>query len=258
MIAKAGLAAAAIAIVSLVVSLALPDARRTVVFSDRVSPESLSRWSAIHSAGFGRVSVAPNPLGDGQVLRFEVRNGDRGFAGDQRARAQVIWWEQLARDGDENRYSWSTYVPREYPLSARPQDLLELKNQGAGPPPLSVGLRAGCMTLDAGPQAGDRRLWAGRLRRGRWVDLELAVRWSPKARDGRVVLRYQGRIVTVQRLATMYPGRANYVKLGLARDPATRRTGVVFARDIRIESLLPGSSAGEQVTAARAPVTHCR
>lgn len=257
MIAKAGFALAAIALVALVVLLTRLDARRTLVFSDQVSPESLRKWSAVNSAGLGRVSVARSLQGDGQALRFEVRYGDRGFAGDQRARAQVVWSEQLAREGDENVYQWSAYVARDYPLSVRPQNLLQLKNQGAGAPPLSVGLRAGCFTLQAGPQAGDHLLWAGRLRRGRWVDLALEVRWSSDARDGRVVFRYQGRIVTARRLATMYPGRANYVKLGLERDPATRRTGVVFARDVRIESLRPGSVADEQVRVDRAPVNHC-
>lgn len=258
MIAKTGLAVAAVAIVTLVVSLALPDdARRTVVFVDRVSPDSLKRWSGVDSAGFGRVEVAPDPRGEGQALRFEVRHGDRGFAGDKSARAQVLWLEQPARDGDENDYSWSTYVPRKYPLSARVQELLQLKNEGTGAPPLSVGLRAGCITLSAGPQAGERMLWAAPLPRGRWVRLELGVRWSPDAREGRVLLRYQGKIVSVQRVPTMYPGRANYVKLGLERDPAIRRTGVVFARDFRIENLTPGTLAAERVEVARAPAVTC-
>lgn len=256
MIVRLGIVAAVIAGVVIAVVLITPDSARTVVFEDRGSSDSLRSWSAVQSEDLGRVGVASDPAGGPDpALRFEVRGGDTGPSGAQSAQAQLAWWGRLTRQGEENRYSWSNFIPGDYPVSDRSQELVQWKNEGPGSPPLTFGLRGRCLTLRTGPQDGERLVWATPVVLGRWLDFRARVRWSPSTRDGRVWLDYRGRrVLNGAPVATMYPGRGNFLRLGLTRDPQIRSTAVVFARDVKIESLRPADAdrPGQRRVVARA------
>ena len=79
---------------------------------------------------------------------------------------------------------------------------------------------------------GEYKAELGALRRNRWYDFVIHVRWSSK-RDGLMVAWLDGRKVLVHRGATLYAGKSCYLKLANYHTPNGRPSSIVFDRVIR-------------------------
>jgi hypothetical protein len=218
-----------------------PDA--DVLFHDDFASGSLEQWSDRQRAVKNRIVVVPAPSGRrGKAARFEVRQGDEGFPGDAGDRAELAWWESIAREGDRGVYRWSLFFPLALHRDRRWQDVVQWKNEGPGTPPLQLGIGGGCLRLEAGDQLGHRTLWRAPLEQGRWHDFALLVRWSADPRGGSLTLEHDGRrVLDDVRLATLYEGAGNYFKLGLYRNPAIATPATIYATDVMIQQVDPAA-----------------
>jgi hypothetical protein len=197
----------------------------------------LSQYDSAERAGPDRLRVVRSPRRQGRYAgRFEVRAGDTQAA-TTGIRAELIAERDGGRKvgpGDERWYRWSTLFPRAYPLSDQWQTFVQWKNDGTGSPPLAMTVNGDEILLSGGKQNGFHEFWKAPIDRGRWHDFVAHIRWSPSVRRGSVSLWHNGRpVVRRVRAATLYrdeDGRAigNYLKIGLYRSSAIRRTQVLY------------------------------
>jgi hypothetical protein len=195
-----------------------------------------SDW-AIQRSSDDRIRILSSPLRDGgKVGRFEVRGGD-SVSGS--ARAELADTNNMASEGQERTYSWSTLLPSDYPIVDKWQDIVQWKNEGTGTPPLQIGIRGDQIGLAGGPQVNYRWPWKTTVERGKWVDFTVRIKWSSDAQVGWVEAWYEGQQVLERYpMATLYPGVDNYFKLGLYRDSDISQTGVVYHDDVVISAPL--------------------
>ncbi len=186
----------------------------------------LSSWQLVQRASEDRIRVVDSPVTAGsRAARFEVRPGD-DVGG---ARAELGYTNNMASEGQERTYSWSTLLPSDYPIVDKWQDIVQWKNEGTGTPPLQIGIRGDQIGLAGGPQVNYRWPWKTTLERGKWLDFTVRIKWSSNAQVGWVEAWYEGqKVLERYPMATLYPGLENYFKLGLYRDSSISQTGVVF------------------------------
>jgi hypothetical protein len=197
----------------------------------------LSQYDSAERARDDRIRVVRSPRRQGRyAARFEVRGGDTQAA-TTGIRAELIAERDGGRKvgaGDERWYRWSTLFPRGYALTDEWQTFVQWKNDGTGSPPLAMTVSGDEIVLSGGKQNGFREFWKAPIDRGSWHDFVAHVRWSPRPRRGLVELWHNGRrVVRRARAATLYrdaDGRAirNYLKIGLYRSSAIRRTQVLY------------------------------
>jgi hypothetical protein len=180
-----------------------------------------------------RISSVPATSGrTGNAARFEIRGGDL-LSGS--ARAELAYWDQKATEGDELIYNWSTRFAADYPSSAAWQSVVQWKNDGTGSPPLHIGIWGDQLRLEAGPQHNWKTMWETPLVRGQWLNFTARIKFSSDPAVGWVELWYGGQLVLPRTpTQTLFPGLANYFKVGLYRDAAISGTGVVFHDGVRI------------------------
>ncbi len=186
----------------------------------------LSSWQLVQRASEDRIRVVDSPVSSGsRAARFEVRPGD-DVGG---ARAEVGYTNNMASEGQVRTYSWSTFVPEDYPLVQKWQDILQWKNEGTGSPPIQMKIEGDEIGLSGGPQVNWRWPWKTSLERGKWLDFTVRMKWSSDPQVGWVEAWYEGeKALERQSMATLYPGLKNYLKMGLYRDSSISQTGVIF------------------------------
>ena len=192
----------------------------------------LSGWQLVQRVSADRIRVVDSPVRAGErAARFEVRSGD-DMGG---ARAELGYTDNMASEGQERTYSWSTLLPSDYPIVDKWQDIVQWKNEGTGTPPLQIGIRGDQIGLAGGPQVNYRWPWKTTVERGKWVDFTVRIKWSSDAQVGWVEAWYEGqKVLERYPMATLYPGVDNYFKLGLYRDSDISQTGVVYHDDVVI------------------------
>jgi hypothetical protein len=205
----------------------------------------LSQYDIVERAAAGRLRVVTAPIRQGRyAARFEVRAGDTP-ANTTGTRAELIAeydHGRKATEGQQRWYRWSTLFATHYPLVELWQTFVQWKNDGPGSPPLAMTVQGRQIRFSGGEQNGFQIYWRGPIRRGHWHDFVARVRWSPDPRSGLVALWHNGRrVVPPTHTATMYRGAdgrpiANYLKVGLYRHSAIRRTQVLYHDDVMVGS----------------------
>jgi hypothetical protein len=198
---------------------------------------NLVGWQLVQRVSEDRIQTVRSPVRQGVfAARFEVRHGDH-VNGEQNSRAELGYTTDMASEGQEQTYSWSTLLASDYPSAQTWQDLVQWKNEGTGSPPLQIKVEGETISLAAGSQLNWRKLWSSPLVRGEWLDFTFRVKWSSDPNVGWVELWYRGRQVLERYpMATLYPGLRNYLKLGLYRDASITETGVVYHDDVRVST----------------------
>ena len=201
----------------------------TVVFAEGFEDGTLGGWDEVQRARPGSISIVGDRAREGaRAARFELRDGDH-IDGEEASRAELVAPDDPLGAGDEREYRWSTFVPARYPRSERWQVIAQWKNEGTGSPPLELDLLGDDVVLSA--QAGGKPVELGRapLARGRWLDFRVRIRFAERARDAAIDVWYRGRRMVRRRgVATLYPGRTSYFKLGLYRDGAITATAALY------------------------------
>ena len=194
----------------------------------------LSSWQLVQRASEDRIRVVDSPVSAGsRAARFEVRAGD-DVGG---ARAEIGYTNNMASEGEVRTYSWSTFVPEDYPSVDKWQDILQWKNEGTGSPPLQMKIEGEQIGLSGGPQVNWRWPWKRSLERGKWLDFKVRTMWSSDPQVGWVEAWYEGeKVLERHSMATLYPGLKNYLKMGLYRDSSISQTGVIFHDGLTISA----------------------
>jgi Polysaccharide lyase len=216
----------------------------TVLASGDFETGTLDQWGGQYVVAERSARVVRRPVRQGRfAARFEVRNGDNPIGFGDRSQVALQTDE---REGQVRSYQWSTLFAKDFPSYSAWQVAAEWHANADGPPPLGFYVERDSLVLRANRHSGPGRplgavdLWRGPLRRGRWVDIGLRVRWSGRDKRGWVELWIDG---ARQRLddgsyrravRTMYPGRGNYFILGYYRASGLRRTGVVYHDGFRM------------------------
>jgi hypothetical protein len=195
---------------------------------------TLSSWNLVQRVSEDRIRIADAPGADGQAGRFEVRYGDH-VNGETNSRAELGWTADMASEGEELSYSWSTMFAPDFPSANTWQVFLQWKNEGTGTPPLGLSVKGEQIHIDTGPQFNYAKLWSTPLVRGKWLDFSVRVHWSQDPAKGWVEATYNGQqVLSRTPLATLYPGLRNYLKMGLYRAAAVSGTGVVYHDRLRV------------------------
>ena len=206
-----------------------------LLFGDLFDQGRLDNFTAIQAVSSDRIQPVTAPAGRaGAAARFEVRYGDH-VNGETPSRAELSWSGRMAAEGDTWKYSWSTYFPSDYAYAGGWQTTTQWKGEGAGSPPLEMGISGSEFGLWSGPQDDSRKLWAVPIERGKWLDISARVHFSETPSQGWIELSYKGQIVLPRTsLATLIAGKKNYFKFGLYRQGTIQQTGVLYHAGLRI------------------------
>ena len=235
MIAGTGTAVLAIAAASL--GAGGSAARGAVIFQEDFERGAPSGWTYIQQARPDAIELVTDVARDGaHSARFDVRREDR-IPGDASPRAELAGTGERVGPGDRRVYSWSTFVPRDYPRSRRWQVITQWKNEGTGSPPLELDIIGDQFQLSASVAGRSRTVWRAPIRRGRWTDFSMHLRFSERGSDARIRLFRDGRMVVDRRgLPTLFRGKRSYWKLGLYRDSAIRAPATLYHDAVQVRA----------------------
>jgi hypothetical protein len=207
----------------------------SVLFTDAFALGRLDGFDAEQEVSADRITAAAAPGGrTGGAARFEVRNGDH-VNGEQNSRAELGWGTQKFGEGDEIVYSWSTYVPADYPITDGWQVTTQLKGEGTGGPPLEFGIARDKFGLSLGPQEGYKELYLVPLERGKWMDVTVRVHFSADRTKGWVEAWHNGvKVVNRTYGQTLIAGAKVYFKFGLYRQATIQPTATLFHSNLLI------------------------
>jgi hypothetical protein len=217
------------------------------------SPDGPVGWDELQanpgSVRAQRAKAGSRPL----VGVFTVRPGDSPVRSGERAEAVASPRQTGGGEGDEAWYVWSTYFPRKTfrpvpnstwniftqwhgtkPDGCRPNVALQV-NTVKSPPRLRLGARGGRLATGSCAEPHDHSWDFAPLRRGRWHDFGLHVRWSSDPRVGFVELVMDGRTVVPRTAhATLYTGQQVYFKQGFYRAPSSFNSQVIHGGVTRL------------------------
>jgi Polysaccharide lyase len=214
---------------------------RRPVWTGRLASTRLAGWSG-RQLRPGSLRIVRGPgTGRRHVALFRVRPGDRPVPGGERAEVVADQAATGGQEGTEAWYAWATaFAERLHPL---PSDTWNVFTQWHGTAPdhcspniaLQVNTRPRPARIRLAARGGalrgctpqTSRTWdTVAVRRRRWYDFALHVRWSSHPARGFVELAIDGRIVVPRTpIATLYRGQGVYLKQGFYRgaSPATSR-----------------------------------
>jgi hypothetical protein len=211
---------------------------------------NLSQWTAAQAKEQSRITVQSNVVRQGRyAARFEVRPGDSNVAGSgsgERAEVFISPSTTNGVEGQEQYWAWSTFFPADFDAPRVGSWNAFTQFHHAGP----VG-QANIYFAVSEMKWLTLRVFGGsfekparsdfvlaRLQPGRWYDFVFHVKWSSSARMGFVeVWVNRLRVVRRTRAATLYAGRAVYLKQGYYRR-GYEGTTVVYHDGVRSGSTL--------------------
>ena len=171
-----------------------------------------------------------------RALAITVRNGDRYEAASETGAAterdelMESWW-LYSRMGRTYAYSFSLYLPRDFPLTserlviAQWRQLCEARRCRPDFPILAIRYEEGRIKINRKDENGTDLLYQGQEDvRGRWLDFRFVTRFDPTSNgivdaslNGQSIVHYQG--ATAFHPAHGYPRHGLvYFKTGLYRD----------------------------------------
>jgi Polysaccharide lyase len=197
-----------------------------------------------------RLTVAPNPNGEGNVLRVEVRAGDVAIPADVgtgKSRAEIHQTRECGDAypvGTEWFYGWDIMLPSDYPYDGSNafQIVGQFHHRGTGSPQISVQLG-----IESG-QPVYRIMWRELIgdpttelatvpfTPGEWTRLTWRIVWSTDPQVGEIELRADGVDVLggVFQGATAYDQQPKALKLGLYRGAGVTTDNVLYYDDLII------------------------
>lgn len=206
-----------------------------------------SQWSEEQVVAADRLQVVTDPVREGRhALRVEVRQGDDPL--DASGNRSELLWRYYEKEGTDRVYAWSTLWPDDYPSADTWQLFVQWHHTGnSGSPPVEfyvVGEEI-LLRVDA-----EEVVWRAPLERGRWHDFVFRVRWSSDPQDGLVELYHDGQLVVPERrVANMYSGQDNLMKIGLYRDDSIEAPAVLYH-----DGMTVADTVGEVLPAAAPPL----
>jgi len=212
---------------------------------------SWSRWST-HRLVPGAAVVQDKIVRTGQsALAVTVRSGDRyeaasdDGAASERDELLESWW-LYSRTGESYVYSFSVYLPRDFPQNALRLVIAQWKQlcmaDSCRPdnPILAIRYTGGRLSITRHDEHGSAVLYQGVDDvRGQWLDFRFVTRFDPGGQgsidgslDGREIVHYRG--PTVYQPARGYPrhGRV-YFKFGLYRDALQQPPWTIYLDEYR-------------------------
>jgi len=192
-----------------------------------------SRWRFVSGAVVPEEAIVRQGR---RALAITVRNGDRfepasdTGAATERDELMESWW-LYSRMGRTYVYSFSLYLPADFPLTserlvlAQWRQLCEARRCRPDYPLVALRYDAGRIKVTRKDEQGTDVLYQGADDiRGRWLDFRFITRFEPSANgmfdaslNGRAVVHYRG--VTAFQPGYGYPQRGPvYFKTGLYRD----------------------------------------
>ena len=198
-------------------------------------------WQEIQEGVPGRISIAPSPTDSTKkVLKVYLHPDDR-WRDSNRA-------EVYARHGNVNDYSnwpdgdlqerwytWSTYLPSNFPKIDKWAIIFQWHSMGEGVPPLAVNVEHGQLQLNHSPDGTNqnmKQLWhsGNEEINGRWHTFRAHIRFSPVPGLGFVDFWHNNRqvvsgldkgLIATERCCANQGGVLrpfpNYLKMGLYR-----------------------------------------
>ena len=186
-----------------------------------------------------------------RALAITVRNGDRYEAASdigvatERDELMESWW-LYSRMGRTCAYSFSLYLPKDFPLTserlvlAQWRQLCEAWRCRPDYPILALRYDGGRIKVTRKDEKGTNVLYAGEDNiRGRWLDFRFITRFNPASNgtvdatlNGHSILHYRG--VTTFQPAHGYPEHGLvYFKAGLYRDALGEPPWTIYVDEYR-------------------------
>jgi hypothetical protein len=207
----------------------------------------LSQWSPkldLQEGATDRLSVVGEPVREGRhALRATVKHGDLNNNG---SRAEVVLRDPMFREGDERWFHWHTMFPADFEPSPKWALYTQWHASGFGVP---VGFNVHGETLsfrvmgheyDGAGKWDAGTLWKEQLRRGKWNEYLLHVKFSDNPNIGFVELWVDGELVVPKTMhATLDPGDYAYLKMGLYRDKSINWDQSIYHDGMRVYAVDP-------------------
>jgi len=210
--------------------------RATTAWRGDFETGNLSQWTALQAKDPSRVTIQSSPLRQGRyAARFEVRPGDNNVAGSGTGERTQVYIGNVLTDwaeGREQYWAWSTYIPPDFtaPMGGWNAFVGFHHTGTTGPGNIQFDVRdmsrIGLRVMGGAsnnPIRKDYRL--APLRKGRWYDFVLHIRWSSHPKVGFVEVWVNGsRVVPKTITPTLYVGQGVYLKMGDYRSAYSKRT----------------------------------
>lgn len=171
--------------------------------------------------------------------------GTDGNASTERAELMESWW-LFSRTGRKYIYSFSLYLPNDFPQTsqrlvlAQWKELCEAPHCRSGNPVLAIRYTDGRLQVTRHDTAGKSVLYQSvEDVRGRWLDFRFAIRFDASGEgniaatlNGQEIVRYRG--PTVYRPGGGYPSHGFvYFKTGLYRDALREAPWTIYVDEYR-------------------------
>jgi hypothetical protein len=201
-----------------------------LLFADDFNSGGIEQWTPERPTQQA-VRVVPSPLGDGNVVRFELNRGDRLVHGGKRA--------ELALDkipaNSERWYGYRIMLPNDWKPDAAQEIVTQWHEypdfdlgEDWRSPPLAITIRNDKWGIDnrwdpkrvtknndPRPEGGTAHLWSGPYQKGVWTDWVVRAKWSSQS-DGLLQIWKDGVMVVNKRGPNTYNDRyAPYFKVGI-------------------------------------------
>jgi len=215
------------------------------VFADDFESGDLSRWDLVQSVGRRGLRVVEGPARDGtHSARVEVRQGDDPI--DSSGNRNELSHQTGEEEGQERWYAFSVLPAPDFPRADTWQVLAQWHADAQGPPPVGLYAQEDRLLIQVnrheaeGVPLSTEFPWSGPLRRGRWHDVVMRVRWSGSDERGQIQLWMNGvEVLPTVAIRTLYPGEGAYMKMGYYRNETIAPTGVVYHDAVRVTQTTP-------------------
>ncbi|ADO74388.1 heparin lyase I family protein [Stigmatella aurantiaca] len=199
-----------------------------VVWRGDFETGSISQWSHTQAVSADRLQIVNSPARQGSyAIKATVQQGDDPINSSGNRNELVYMSHEPVNS--EFYYRWSTRFAANFPSAKTWQLFTQWHHEGCcGSPPVEFYVYGEEIRLSIGGNS-PVIVWKTPLVRDTWHDFIFHVKWSPDASVGFVELYHNGQIVLPKRkIATMFSGSLNYLKVGLYRSDTVQPVGVVY------------------------------
>lgn len=217
----------------------------TPVFTGDFETGDLRQWDVVQAVGRRSARVVDAPRRQGRyAARFEVRQGDDPI--DSTGDRSEVSQDTEEDEGQDRWYAFDIMVPPDFPALDTWQVVAQWHSSEDGSPPVGFYVDGDELVLQVNRHAAAGEPletvfpWRGPLKRGRWREIVMNVRWSGSDEDGLIRLWVDGvPVLPGTRVRTLYPGFPNYSKIGYYRDDEATPVGVVYHDGFRVTQVSP-------------------